>query len=289
MTTSASSKALRLALDSPAGPSSPKPMMVNHGVFESGASDMSHSLLVLGGTTEASALCRALAERQDRAIVSLAGRVANPKPLPLPTRVGGFGGVAGLRDYIRNEGITHVIDATHPFADQMSRNAIAACIETNTPLCALTRAPWQAQDGDIWHHVPDISGAVAALQGEAKRVFLAVGRMHLDDFAPNPQHHYVLRLVDAPDALPFPKAQAIIARGPFGFDEDCALLRDHRIDLIVSKNSGGTGARAKIDAARHLGLPIVMIDRPILPPRTETHSVQGVLDWLDHSGVNRGV
>ncbi|EBA08311.1 cobalt-precorrin-6A reductase [Sagittula stellata] len=239
------------------------------------------NLLILGGTTEATALCRRLADEGIHGTISFAGRVERPVRQPLPQRVGGFGGVEGLARHIRDEGVTHVIDATHPFAAQMSANAVAACETTGTPLIALTRAPWQPQADDRWTRVPDIAGAVAALDRPATRVMLAVGRMHLAEFAPNPQHFYLLRLVDPPkEALPFPDSHAVMDRGPFTLEDDLALMRDNGIGLVVSKNAGGTGARAKIDAARALGLEVVMIDRPALPDRREAHDVQGVLDWL---------
>ena len=251
---------------------------------------MTPTLLILGGTLEGSALGARLAELGLSAVMSLAGRVATPKPQPLPTRIGGFGGVPGLVNYLRETKNTHVIDATHPFAARMSRNAIAACAEAQVPLLALTRAPWQAQSGDHWQHVPDIAGAVAALNGPATRVFLAVGRMHLADFAVNPQHHYVLRLVDPPETpLPFPNCTTLIDRGPFTQEADTALLRDHGIDLVVSKNSGGTGAVAKIAAARALSIPVLMIDRPPLPQREEAHDTQSALIWLKNHGVDLGV
>ena len=251
---------------------------------------MQTNLLVLGGTTEATALCRALSEAGIRGSVSLAGRVARPLRQPLPQRIGGFGGVGGLVDYLRDHAISHVVDATHPFAAQMSANAVAACAELGVPLIALTRAPWQAGTGDNWILVPDITGAVAALDRPAARVMLAVGRMHLAEFAPNPQHFYLLRLIDAPDGrLPFPRHQILQDRGPFSVAGDLALMRQHRIDLVVSKNSGGTGAAAKIAAARQLGLPVLMIDRPALPARREAHSVGEVLAWLHHPDTPRGV
>lgn len=247
------------------------------------------NLLILGGTTEANALARAVADLGVAATYSYAGRVDNPRPQPLPTRVGGFGGPEGLARHIRDTGVTHVIDATHPFAAQMSRNAIAACQQTQTPLAALTRAEWTAAPGDRWQRVPDIASAVAALTGPPRRVFLAVGRMHLEDFAAQPQHHYLLRLVDEPGALPFADCEVVVSRGPFSVDDDTALMRRHRTELVVSKNAGGTGARAKLDAARALGIPVLMIDRPKLPRRVELTSVPQVLDWLAHSGVDLGV
>lgn len=247
------------------------------------------NLLVLGGTTEANALAKGLAEKGIPATYSYAGRVDKPRPQPLPVRVGGFGGPEGLAAYIRENRISHVIDVTHPFAAQMSGNAIEACRITSTPLAALTRPAWSPQPGDNWRHVPDITAAVAALSGVSRRVFLAVGRMHLEDFAAQPQHHYLLRLVDEPDSLPLPNADVVVARGPFAEEDDRALLQHHGTQLIVSKNAGGTGARAKLDAARALGLPVLMIDRPVLPQRTELSNVAQVLDWFTHSGVNLGV
>ena len=240
--------------------------------------------LLLGGTTEASLMARALAEAGIAAVFSYAGRTGAPRAQPLPTRVGGFGGVAGLMAYLRAEGISHVIDATHPFAAGMSRNAIAACATLGVPLIALERAPWAAGEGDDWTHVPDIPAAAAALPVEAERVFLAIGRMHLADFAGQPQHHYLLRLVDAPEGpLPLPQAEAVIASGPFTLEEDLALLRGHRIQRIVAKNAGGVGARAKLEAARALGLPVVLIDRPALPLRATVGTVDAVLHWLAHA------
>ncbi|WP_172677865.1 cobalt-precorrin-6A reductase [Ruegeria sp. 6PALISEP08] len=240
------------------------------------------NVLILGGTTEANALAKAIAEQGIAAVYSYAGRVESPRPQPLPVRVGGFGGSEGLAEYIRKYAVTHVVDATHPFAAQMSRNAIEACRTTQTPLAALTRAAWALQPGDTWHHVPDIAAAVDALSGDAQRVFLAVGRMHLEDFAAQPQHHYLLRLVDDPESLPLPNAEVVVARGPFTESEDRALMLRHGTQLVVSKNAGGSGARAKLDVARALGLPVLMIDRPVLPQRTELSSVAQVLDWLSH-------
>ncbi|MFP7674626.1 cobalt-precorrin-6A reductase [Marivita sp. S0852] len=251
---------------------------------------MTKNLLVLGGTTEATALCQNLARSGISATVSFAGRVSQPKRTPLPQRVGGFGGIPGLLAYLSAHAITHVIDATHPFAARMSRNAVAACAQADIPLIALTRPQWQPETGDNWTHVPDIASAVAALDRPATRILLAIGRMHLTAFAVHPQHFYLLRLVDAPDTPPpFRHYEIVQDRGPFSIAGDLALMTAHRIDLVVSKNSGGTGANAKIKAARQLGLPVLMIDRPSLPARPEAHSVSDVLDWLNHTDTDRGV
>ena len=227
-------------------------------------------------------MARALAEAGVDAVYSYAGRTENPVPQPLPVRVGGFGGVAGLAAYLQAEGITHAVDATHPFAAQMSRNAVEACAATGTPLIALERAPWAAVEGDRWTHVPDIAAAVTRLGDAPRRVFLAIGRQTLDSFAGAPQHHYLLRLVDPPtEPLPLPRAEAVISRGPFTVEGDRALLRDRRIEVIVAKNAGGAGAEAKLVAARELGLPVVLIDRPWVPGRRVARTVAEVMAWLN--------
>ncbi|OUS39180.1 cobalt-precorrin-6A reductase, partial [Rhodobacterales bacterium 56_14_T64] len=192
--------------------------------------------------------------------------------------------VAGLVDYLRDEGVSHVVDATHPFAAQMSANAVAACAEAGVELCALERMPWLATEGDDWVMVADMAAAVAALPEQGARVFLAIGKQNLDVFATKPGNHYLLRLVDAPEtALPLPSNTVVIARGPFDGVADEALMRDHAITHVVAKNAGGMGAEAKLVAARALGLPIVMIDRPQLPERHVLCRVDEVMAWLDHS------
>lgn len=249
---------------------------------------------MLGGTTEASALARVLAGAGREAVFSYAGRTARPVPQPLPQRQGGFGGVAGLVDYLRSEGISHVVDATHPFAAQMSSHAVAACGEAGVALCALERSPWQAVKGDDWHPVADMVAAVAALPAHGARVFLAIGKQNLDVFAAKPGNHYLLRLVDAPEAaLPLPDTTVVLARGPFDAASDRALMLDHGISHIVSKNAGGSGAEAKLIAARALRLPVVMIERPQVPERHILACVDEVMAWLDHcvsgSLAKRGV
>ncbi|MGB7321290.1 MAG: cobalt-precorrin-6A reductase [Albidovulum sp.] len=240
-------------------------------------------VLLLGGTAEASALARKLSAAGIDAVFSYAGRTNSPVEQPLPTRIGGFGGVDGLAVYLKAEQITHVVDATHPFAAVMSTNAIAACAATDTPLCAFERAPWVADEGDDWTHVPDIDAAIAALPEEPAHVFLAIGRQHIAAFAVKPWHQYLLRLVDRPVGKPpLPGADVIVARGPFTEEGDLHLLKSRRVNLIVAKNSGGSGARAKLDAARALHLPVILIDRPVLPARTTAHSSAEVMRWLGH-------
>lgn len=239
-------------------------------------------------------MAEALARSGIAAVYSYAGRTTAPAAQPLPVRVGGFGGVEGLTDWLRRSGITHVIDATHPFAADMSRNAVAACRALRLPLVALERGPWQAGPGDRWQHVPDIAAAAAALPEAPARVFLAIGRLHLAEFACRPEHFYLLRLVDPPGGgLPLAGAEAVIARGPFDLAGDLALLRGWGITHVVAKNAGGAGARAKLDAARALGLPVILIDRPGIPARPRLERPEAVLAWLaDHAAgapLDRGV
>lgn len=222
--------------------------------------------------------------------ISFAGRVERPVPQPLPKRVGGFGGVGGLATYLKAEKVSHLVDATHPFAAQMSANAVAACASTGVPLIAFTRAPWTRHADDSWISVPDVAGAVATLDRPASRIMLAVGRMTLPAFEANPQHFYLLRLVDPPKTAPgFPEHHVVVARGPFTVEGDLALMREHRIELIVSKNSGGTGGVAKIEAARQLGLPVIMIERPALPDRREAYDIDEVVHWITHAPADLGV
>lgn len=246
-------------------------------------------VLVLGGTTEASRLAQALADAQVDAIFSYAGRTESPLPQPLPVRVGGFGGVDGLCTWLREQRISHVVDATHPFAAQMSRNAVDACAATGIPLLALERPAWQAQVGDHWQHVPDIASAAQVLPKAPSRIFLAIGRQHVEPFLARSPHWFLLRLVDASLALPPERGRIVLARGPFTVAADTALLQQHRITHIVAKNSGGSGAESKLHAARALGLPVILIDRPAIPPRPTVARVEQVLQWIAGPHGNTGV
>lgn len=237
-------------------------------------------------------MARILADRGHDAIFSYAGRTNKPIAQPLPTRIGGFGGVEGLIHYLKDHAITHVIDATHPFAAQMTRNAHAACQTLALPLAGLERAAWQAQEGDQWTTASSIEEAVEALPDCTQtpaRVFLAIGKQTLQPFAAKPCHHYLLRLVDEPDGdLPLSRCDYVVERGPFTLEGDYALLKAHKIEIIVSKNAGGVGAAAKLDAARKLGLKVVMIDRPETPQRSVFDTPDQILQWLHHS-ANLGV
>jgi precorrin-6A/cobalt-precorrin-6A reductase len=165
----------------------------------------------------------------------------------------------------------------------MSRNAVAACAATGAALIALERAPWTKIAGDTWVEVVDEGAAAATLPDQRTSVFLAIGRQHLAAFSRKPQHAYTLRLVDAPEgAIPLPDASVIVSRGPFTLAGDLDLMRSRGIEWVVARNAGGSGARAKIDAARELGLPVVMIARPDLPERPRTERIEDVLAFLGH-------
>lgn len=244
----------------------------------------------MGGTSEASRTARLLADAGLDAVFSYAGRTSAPVDQPLPVRIGGFGGAQGLTAWLRDQRISHVIDATHPFAAQISRNAIAAAAAARLPILSLQRPPWQPVAGDQWSNVPDIAAAAAALPEQPASVFLAIGKQNLTAFC-NLPHRWLLRLVDPPQgALPLPRATAVIARGPFTPQSDEALMRAHVITHVVAKNAGGEGARAKLTAANRLGLPVILIDRPALPPRKTVTTPEQVLDWLHHTpSTLRGV
>jgi precorrin-6A/cobalt-precorrin-6A reductase len=240
-------------------------------------------ILILGGTTEASALARLLAgDDRFEPILSLAGRTASPKPQPLPTRSGGFGGIAGLESWLKDNGIAAVIDATHPYAAQISAHAVAACNALSIPLASIVRAPWHHEDGDNWIDVTTPQAAALALGSNPARVFLSLGRLELAAFASAPQHHYIARTIDPPGdiALP-PDIQFIYDRGPFDDAKEQAFLSNERVELIVSKNSGGNATYPKIAAAQRLKLPVVMIARPEKPRGVALNSPEAALRWLE--------
>ncbi|MEG2998952.1 MAG: cobalt-precorrin-6A reductase [Comamonas sp.] len=241
-------------------------------------------VLLLGGTFDAYVLSTKLHEAGIPAIYSYAGATLTRRTPALPTRVGGFGGVQGLVQYLQEERISRVVDATHPFAAQMSSNAIAACAELGIPLLSMERPAWSAQPGDQWIHVPDMAAAALALAPRFKNIFLAIGRKQLATFAGQATtHHFVLRVVDQTDeVLPLPPSsyQLIVARGPFALEDEIALLQRHAVDCIVSKNAGGADTYAKIEAARALQIPVIMVSRPQLPARLQCQTPQQAMDWL---------
>ena len=243
-------------------------------------------VLILGGTTEARHLAERLADGKGVAVtLSLAGRTATPVGTPVPLRIGGFGGARGLADYLAAESIGAFVDATHPFAVQISCNAIEAARLANVRLLVLRRPPWIEQEGDRWQQVGTMTEATCELGELPRRVFLAVGRKELAPFVAAPQHHYVIRSVDpiAPP-LELPSAEYLTMRGPFRAEDERALLKGRRIDILVSKNSGGDAGYGKIAAARALAIPVVMLRRPALPAAQAVETVEEALVWLAHAG-----
>lgn len=242
-------------------------------------------ILVLGGTAEARQLTERLAGRNDLAVtLSLAGRTAQPLPQAVPVRTGGFGGSDGLARYLSAERIDALIDATHPYAAVISANAASAAGTARVPLLALRRPPWRREADDNWVEVDTIEDAVKALGKAPRRVFLALGRKEIAPFAAAPQHCYLVRSVDPVDPpLAVPRASYITARGPFTEQEDRALLERHNIETIVAKNSGGDASYGKIEAARALRLPVIVLKRPVLPDVASVATVDAVLVWLDHA------
>jgi precorrin-6A/cobalt-precorrin-6A reductase len=238
-------------------------------------------VLVLGGTAEG----RALAERFARtgryaALLSFAGRTASLRRPDLPHRIGGFGGVDGLAEFLRRERFEALIDATHPFAEQMSANAVAAAAQTGVPLIRLEREPWRAGPGDRWLAVPSMSAAASAIGPTPRRVFLSVGRTEVDAFRLAPQHEYLIRAVD-PFTPELPRARVLAARGPFLLADETELLVREKIEVIVSKNSGTDATYAKLEAARALALPVIMVERPQLADAPLAHSLDEIEAWLD--------
>jgi precorrin-6A/cobalt-precorrin-6A reductase len=240
-------------------------------------------LLILGGTTEASALARLLVGRSDlMPVLSLAGRTKSPVAPPIPHRTGGFGGVAGLKAYLADARIDAVIDATHPFAAQMSLHADEACRDLKLPLVQFTRPPWRPAQGDRWLPVPDMAAAAEALGMTPRRVLLTVGGLQLAAFAASPQHHYVIRTIDPPEAISaLPNHRLILSRGPFTLADEVALTRDERIDVLVTKNSGGDATKAKLEAARALGVAVIMVERPETAGILALESLDAVMGWIE--------
>jgi precorrin-6A/cobalt-precorrin-6A reductase len=254
-------------------------------------------VLILGGSSEASALAAAIAgDARFDALLSLAGRTQTPAASPLPCRSGGFGGAQGLADYLRAERFDALLVAVHPFAAQMRRNAVAAVRLRPTPLLIVDRPAWTPQPGDRWTCAPDMVAAARALGETPRRVLLTVGRQDLAPFAAHAQHTYLVRSIDPPADAPA-GAELILDRGPFTEPAERRLMAERGVEVLVTKNAGGGATAAKLAAARALGLEVVMVDRPSLPD-LEGLDVQVVadadqaLDWLSHqtrSPTERGV
>lgn len=251
-------------------------------------------ILILGGTGEARALAAGLVARGTDVISSLAGRVREPRLPAGQVRIGGFGGADGLAAFLKEEGITHVVDATHPFAGTITANAARAAGETGVRRLVLCRPGWDPDPS--WEPVADIHEAAAAVAGwpgasapavrdlPGEAVFLTTGRRDLAAFAGDRGHRFLIRTVDPPDGPVPPRTTLILDRGPYTVAGETGLMRDHGIGLLVTKNSGGPMTAAKLQAARDLGVHVVMVQRPPLPPGSVTvPTVAEALRWVPGS------
>lgn len=239
-------------------------------------------VLLLAGSSEGSALARRIGATSGwDLVVSYAGRTRVRTQTPGVERVGGFGGIDGLVRYLLDERIDVLVDATHPFAAQMPQHAAVASERVGVPRLRVLRDPWAEQAGDHWHRVRDLAGAADAVgRLGACRVFLTTGRQELAPFARFEHAWFLVRAIEAPDTVPLADAAVVLDRGPFDLDGELALMRDHEIDLLVAKDSGGTAAAPKLDAARSLGVPVVMVDRPAGPDGPTVTTVDAAMAWL---------
>ncbi|WP_399887178.1 cobalt-precorrin-6A reductase [Streptomyces sp. BBFR51] len=231
-------------------------------------------VLILGGTTEARRLAELLAAGPPpgpRVTNSLAGRVTTPRTPPGEVRIGGFGGAEGLAAWLREHTVDLLVDATHPFAGTIGFHAARAAATAGVPLLALRRPGWTPVEGDVWHDAGSLAEAAALLPALGRRVFLTTGRLGLAAFAgpAGPADlWFLVRSVEAPEApegpLP-PRTEILLDRGPFTLDAERALLRRHRIDVLVTKDSGGAATAPKLTAAREAGVPVIVVRRPPVP------------------------
>jgi precorrin-6A/cobalt-precorrin-6A reductase len=243
---------------------------------------MSARVLILGGTGEARRLAGALAGRPGLAVVSsLAGRVRTPALPAGEVRIGGFGGVDGLAEYLRASQVRAVVDATHPFAAVITESAVTAARRVGVPLLLLRRPGWTPRAGDDWHWVRTLGEAASALPALGERVFLTTGRLGLAAFAGLDRHWFLVRSVDPPDPPTPKRMQLLLARGPFTLPGERALLTRHRIHVLVTKDSGGEMTAAKLHAARELGIPVVIQTRPPAPDAPTETTVEAAVRWLN--------
>jgi len=241
---------------------------------------MAFKVLILGGTSEGRQLAEQLAlDARFAAVLSFAGRTNAVQDPGVPYRVGGFGGVPGLVACLRRERYEALIDATHPFARHMSAHAVEAAELTTVPLLRVEGPAWSPIQGDRWTLVTDMEHARLALGERKRRVFLSVGRLEIGAFRAAPQHDYLIRAVDDFDPE-LPRARVLAARGPFDIEAEQALFERERIEVIVSKNAGTAATSAKLVAARRLGLPVIMVERPFLPEAATVATFEPALAWL---------
>lgn len=243
-------------------------------------------LLILGGTGDAVKLASLAVDLPGLTVItSLAGRTSTPQNLVGELRSGGFGGEAGLIAYLQAEQIDLLIDATHPFAAQISRHAATAATKVGIPRLMLIRPGWVRSPEDNWIEVEGIEAAVQAIPASVERIFVTIGRQQLAPFATLTDKWCLMRSIDPPDpSILLPPGKLLLDRGPFSLERERELLKEYQIQAIVSKNSGGDATYAKIIAARELGLPVIMVQRPIVPDGGIVPDVAVAIEWL----IDRG-
>lgn len=239
------------------------------------------NVLVLGGTTEGRQLAELLAGAPDtNVVVSLAGHTTDPAAVPCRVRTGGFGGVDGLVAHLHATAVDALVDATHPFSATMPANAAKASARVGVPRLRLIRPAWERRPGDRWTDAADLHEVRRQLvERDARRVLLTTGRLDLAAFASLRNMHFVVRTVEEPDPMPLPDATVIRARGPFDVAAEAALLRDHHIDTVVTKNAGGPDA--KLVAARRAGVAVLMVRRPPVGSGAQAATATEARTWLD--------
>jgi precorrin-6A/cobalt-precorrin-6A reductase len=246
-------------------------------------------ILILGGTGEAADLARLIAQKlgsKTEVVTSYSGVTGHQPDLPGTVRVGGFGGAEGLISYIEQEGFDYIIDATHPFAEKISQSCYVAALATNTERVTLVRPEWEPLHNDRWLEVPDMKEAAKLIEKLGGRVLLTIGIKELSVFADIVNAHFVVRMVKEPtEKLPFKSYEVIVGHPPFSVEEECALLKEKKIRMLVTKNSGGEKTKHKIEAARKEGVSVLMIERPAPEPGERVNSVTEALTWLIEHGV----
>lgn len=242
-------------------------------------------ILLLAGTAEGRDLAQRLGQAGADVTASLAGAVRHPRGLPVPARIGGFGGAAGFAAYLRDHHIRAVVDATHPFAARITDRSARICAEMDVPYLRLERPAWQPEAGDHWTFIADEAEAANHVPTGAT-VFLATGRQTLERFANLTGRHLICRQIDPPDGpFPFANGEFLVGRPPFSVSDEMALFKRLKVDVLVVKNAGGTPSRSKLAAARALGLPVLMVKRPPAVAAPTVATVDQAMDWLTRKGL----
>jgi len=238
------------------------------------------TVLLLAGSGEAARLAELLDAERIPAIASLAGATRDPNPLPLATHRGGFGGAEGFRAFLQSRKITAVVDATHPFARQITDRSAQICAEIGMPYVQLLRPAWEPQSGDQWTMISDEAEAAQYVQ-PGQVVFLGTGRQTLMKFADLPASRIICRQIDPPTApFPFPNGEYLVGRPPFPVADEVALFRELKVDWLIVKNAGGSASATKLTAARELGIPVLMLTRPLMPHAARVSNVDAALSWV---------